>query len=199
MDIKCYKYDDFSVYITPIFENNSQNKREKERLTEQFLLNYIYNDYVILEHNHEGKPYLKYKNNFISISHSKHNLCIAISNREQIGIDVEEHSNRLEQVMTKFLTADDIKFLPKQQSQRLKILTLCWSQKEAVYKLIGKEAGLLGENIRLDIKTITENYKYIIKGTKCEFRAFVKNKTIQNIVVDINDEYEIVVCRYINK
>lgn len=175
----------------------SLTKRERERYAERELLKHIYGTDITLEHDTRGKPYLKGSTDYISISHSKHILCIAISPIVEIGVDVEEFDDRLERVMEKFLTEKQIMLLPKQKLLRLKTLALCWSQKEAAYKLFPERAGLLGENVELDIRTILKECD-VSRCLITESKATIENIDLKMILVDMNEQYEIVVCKSMN-
>ncbi|MCM1035121.1 MAG: 4'-phosphopantetheinyl transferase superfamily protein [Paludibacter sp.] len=138
------------IYVTPIEANDRLNRRERERATEQHLLQEIFGVDVVLSHSSNGAPYIAGNSTHISISHSRHHLCIAVSTEKAIGIDIEELQERIMRLYTRFLSADELEDL----TPNVHNLTLCWCAKEAIYKIAGDKAGAIGEHIRIDTKGI---------------------------------------------
>ena len=52
-----------------------------------------------------------------------------------------------------FLKEEELKLLPEDS---LQALALCWSAKEAVYKLAGEKAGAMGERVVIDIDEVAK-------------------------------------------
>jgi len=93
-------------------------------------------DFLALQspiHYHEsGKPYLENDPLFhISISHSK-NYCALSAGVVEIGIDIEEISERIERISDRFVHHDEVKLIGQ---DRLVGLTRLWTMKEAMFKL----------------------------------------------------------------
>ena len=100
-------------------------KRKKEWLASRLLLNDINPNYSI-SYNAFGAPELS-NGSFISISHSKGLVAIIIS-KEQVGIDIEEISEKALRVSSKFVSTNNLKDLTAEKA------TLIWCCKEAVFK-----------------------------------------------------------------
>ena len=84
------------------------------------------------------KPFLKKElNTFISISHSKHYCALGISSNE-LGIDIEEISPRIERIATRFMNSSEERFVSEQKTLDL---TKIWTMKEAMFKL-NNRAGI---------------------------------------------------------
>lgn len=78
------------------------------------------------------KPFLKKElNTFISISHSKY-YCALGSSSNEIGIDIEEMSTRVERIASRFVNSDEERFV---SDQKILDLTKLWTMKEAMFKL----------------------------------------------------------------
>lgn len=78
------------------------------------------------------KPYLgKQLNTFISISHSQ-NYCAFGSSSNEIGIDIEEMSPRIERIASRFVSNEEKQFIG---DQSILDLTKLWTMKEAMFKL----------------------------------------------------------------
>lgn len=177
MEIRHLNIADTEIYITPII-SSADKARDRERATEKVLLGEIFGHTVDLQHTNEGKPHINEKK-FISISHTKKHLTIALSDTKPIGIDIELISERINRVKERFLNEEELL-----KVKSLNHLALCWSAKEAIYK-INDKAGALGENIRINIDELLRSNV---------FSAFVEDKKYTvNIVEQLND-YEIVLA-----
>ena len=100
-------------------------KRKKEWIASRLLLNEINPNYSI-SYNEFGAPELN-NGSYISISHSKGLVAIIIS-QQQVGIDIEEISEKALRVSSKFVSKNNLKALTTEKA------TLIWSCKEAIYK-----------------------------------------------------------------
>ncbi len=112
--------------------NNIQ--RKSEWLTTRILLTEMLEKRKIINYSTLGKPFLVESNLTISISHSKNFVAIILSSQFQVGIDIEHVSERVRKVIHKFLDDAEI-----QWCRSLKQQTLCWSAKEAIFKIYEKE------------------------------------------------------------
>ncbi len=150
METELYRYGDVSIYVAEIDHDKSvaSSPRERERIAERTLIRQLLGDKVMLTHDENGRPRLEGVKMYISISHSRHKLCIALSETTETGVDIEELQPRLEEVKYKYMTEGALGELREKGS--LAELALCWSAKEAVYKLAGEKAGALGENVVLE-------------------------------------------------
>ncbi|MBL6659998.1 MAG: 4'-phosphopantetheinyl transferase superfamily protein [Crocinitomicaceae bacterium] len=77
-----------------------------------------------------GKPTLKESHFQISISHSKHTICLGLS-KLNIGIDIEVPKNRILRITSKFCSREEAKLF---NEQCIHDMTLLWTLKEAAYK-----------------------------------------------------------------
>jgi phosphopantetheinyl transferase len=121
----------------------SQAGREREKEGIQILLQKEFSENpVSLNYDVHGKPFLENSSEFISISHSKDILALAISSKN-IGIDIEMLSDKAEKVKNKFLSKKELTALINGQNI---IYTIYWSAKEVLYKLNGKKGVSLKNN-----------------------------------------------------
>ncbi|MBQ9705419.1 MAG: 4'-phosphopantetheinyl transferase superfamily protein [Paludibacteraceae bacterium] len=184
MELKRYDTARAVLYVCPIPEADA-SKRERERLTEAALLQHIFGQPVTLAHDADGKPSLDGRPEHISISHSRGRLCIALS-AEEVGVDIEDISPRLERVKERFLTADEqqqwLQLHADGNLTPLQRLAVCWSAKEALYKLAGSRAGALGENILISVGEIGKNNI---------FHAAIGRERFTLQTVEMNPQYEI--------
>ena len=114
-------------------------------------LNVARND--IWVYNEHGKPYFADKKNlFFSISHCKGAVAVAIDDKE-IGVDIEEISRYKESLESYVLNEDEVPRCARNDNRKEAFIEV-WTQKEAVFKL-------LGTGITHDIKEVLKNHPEI--------------------------------------
>jgi phosphopantetheinyl transferase len=118
-------------------QNAGKEKRVLEGLGSRFLLSELLNskDFELI-YDEYNKPYLNGSQYKISISHSHQWLVIAISNAEEIGVDIELVRDKVERIKHKFATDEELEFAGNNHEK----LTYLWAAKEAIYKAYGKKA-----------------------------------------------------------
>lgn len=82
-----------------------------------------------------GRPYIPGDSRHISISHSAGAAAVAISDAP-IGLDIQADSDTLDRIAPKFARPEELNAIRESSDRRL--LQLCWSAKEALFKLYGK-------------------------------------------------------------
>jgi phosphopantetheinyl transferase len=82
-----------------------------------------------------GAPYIE-DEGFISISHAKNLVGIAINSFYQIGLDLELIQDKAFTVQSKFLNESEISIFDTSNHHTM---TACWSAKETLYKLAGRK------------------------------------------------------------
>ncbi|MBO7429074.1 MAG: 4'-phosphopantetheinyl transferase superfamily protein [Paludibacteraceae bacterium] len=113
-------------------ERHKSVKRRQEYLSVRALLLDALGHECDVFHDEMGKPSLPEAHLRISISHTKGYAAILISPRREVGLDIEQFSDKIFHVRDKFLRADEKQIIDS--TDRTQLL-LCWSAKEAVYKL----------------------------------------------------------------
>lgn len=110
------------------FENIVSNTRKNEFVTTRLLLKDILRDnYIPIQYEESGKPYLQ--NNQISISHSKGYVAIILSKKSCVAIDVEQYRKTIFSIAHKFVNESEEAIFSS-----LEDLILLWSAKETLYK-----------------------------------------------------------------
>lgn len=105
-----------------------------------------------LEHHENGAPYLPdFPGLFISISHCRRMVAVAVSDSCPIGIDIEEPRLNLLRVASRVFSSEELDLLPLSQSERLSGLVRLWTLKEALFKLYPSMAA---RDFRNNISTI---------------------------------------------
>ena len=152
-------------------------RQKKEWIASRLLLNEMNPNYSI-SYNAFGAPELS-NGRFISISHSKGLVAIIIS-QQQVGIDIEEISEKALRVSSKFVSTNNLKALTAEKA------TLIWCCKEAVFKWHQK-----GEvDFIADIKL--HPFESMEKG---EIRAEFRNTQLILNYQKINNHYLVYVCK----
>lgn len=95
----------------------------------------------------DGKPFLTNKSQHISVSHSGKWIAVMAHTNKSVGIDVEIPSEKIQKIYTRFLS--DTEQLELSNGENLNQLQIAWSAKEALYKIIGKEAVDFAKQLRL--------------------------------------------------
>lgn len=91
-----------------------------------------------LAHHPSGAPFLpQYPEKSISISHAAGVVAVLLApSTYRLGVDVERKRPQLLRVQTKYLHDDELPMLLPCISDELTALTLLWSAKEALFKLL---------------------------------------------------------------
>jgi len=111
--------------------------RKKQVLACRMILSHFLNPRELqLEYDEFGKPFLKNRNEFISLSHSGMVSAAIINGQGPAGIDIEIIRDRIGRVSDRFLTKAELAGIDPEH--RLEWLYVCWCGKEALYKLYGK-------------------------------------------------------------
>lgn len=79
-----------------------------------------------------GKPYLKDRSSFISISHTKGYVAVILSCISAVGIDIEQYGQRVHKVAHKYMREDEA--LSVYKGDDTWALLLHWSAKEVMFK-----------------------------------------------------------------
>ncbi len=129
---------DYTQYLT---ENEQQRMISFKSISRrmEFTATRILRHKVIgfeqIHYNNNGAPYIK-NEGFISISHGKHHVGIAINKSYAIGLDLESQRENILDLRGKFLSAEE---KSRFNIDDPKEVTKIWSAKEALYKLAGRK------------------------------------------------------------
>lgn len=115
--------------------NKLEEKRDIERKGTRFLLQKMLNSEMVeLEYDQYNRPYLKGRNEHISISHSHRWLAISMHTSNETGVDVELIREKVSNIKHKFLCDEEMEFAQND----IEKMILLWTCKEAIYKVHGK-------------------------------------------------------------
>lgn len=145
----------------------SSDRRRKEWLAARVLLGRMAGPGARIAYAPSGKPYLKNDSRPISISHTAQWAALAISEAENVGLDIEQWGHRALRVKDKFLSPAEEEIMrcgsPAQRAVE------AWSGKECVFKLFGHDQLALKDDIFL--------HDFSASGTSATCRAKVAGRT----------------------
>ena len=128
--------------------------KQLQHLAGRYLLQYLYPEfpYHLIEIADTRKPYLPNEEFHFSISHCGDFAAVIVSRDHRAGIDIELVSPKVEKIKNKFLNGKELEELSQwEEGDELRLLTLLWSCKEAVFKWYGNGGVDFRENIHLSL------------------------------------------------
>lgn len=123
------------------------DKRKLEYLGVRVALKALLGKESIIQYDADGKPFLVDGSFQISISHSGKWIAVMAHPRRAAGIDIEIPSDKIKKVCKRFLSETEQEELTG--CMDIKQLQLAWSAKEALYKIIGKNAVDFANQLRI--------------------------------------------------
>lgn len=175
----------FSPEDVKIFKRFKNKSRQKHWISYRLAIREILGEDKILEFSYDehGKLYIANYNYKLSVTHSGNYAAVIISNKHNVGIDMEKITNRINELEDKFLAAFERKRLPNVNRQ--KYLTAFWSAKETLFKLYGKRELHFGKNIFIDFKDINSKGSLIgkIKNPNFEKDYHISYRVFRNYML----------------
>jgi 4'-phosphopantetheinyl transferase len=129
------------------FEKINSDKRKLEFLGTRWLLKILLGKEINVQYTADGKPYLNDGSYHLSLSHSGKWMAVMIHPTKSVGIDIECPTDKIQKVYKRFLSETEQAELS--DGKDIKQLQIAWSAKEALYKVIGKEAVDFANQLRL--------------------------------------------------
>jgi len=131
------KFEQIGMYAVEL-ENISSEKRKREFLGVRLALRELLGKDVLISYDGDGKPCLTDNSYRISISHSGKWIALMAHSTRTVGIDIECPSHKIQKLYLRFLSKKEIEELS--DGKDIRQLQIAWSAKEALYKIIGKQA-----------------------------------------------------------
>lgn len=130
-------------------ESYKHEGRKKQWLSYRAMIRELVEEDHQISYTEFGKPFLQInkKNKHLSITHAGDYSAVIINELFPVGIDIEKSGNRIERVSQRFLSDDELKFMNRANFQNH--LTICWTVKEALFKLHGNTCPDFKEQIKL--------------------------------------------------
>jgi phosphopantetheinyl transferase len=128
------------------------SKVSTHNLAARVLAHYVSPDFAPLEKDAYGKPYFDSEDHKISITHAGEYAAFIQTEKRECGIDMEEITERVRRIQSKFVREDEEPFL----AEDLKGLFAVWCAKETMYKYYGLKALDFKNNMKLDYQKLAE-------------------------------------------
>ena len=102
---------------------------------------------LVFGREEKGKPYLVNGDYFFSVSHAGKYVCIAVSDKGNIGVDIEHMKGMKYALMRHFCTEEDVRFIMGEKPADTAVMTdyemilrffTVWTYKEAYVKCTGE-------------------------------------------------------------
>ena len=126
----------FKNKYLPVIERMHEN-RKREWLTIRVLVKELLGEEKEILYDSIGKPYLSDNSFHISISHTKGYAALILNKENEVAIDIEKISSKVENVRKRFVNDEEDKVL-SHSNERIHLL-LYWSAKESLFKRLGVE------------------------------------------------------------
>ena len=138
--------------------------RRKEKLCTRLILAKMLNGAAEIGHKDSGAPYLKGRNEQISVSHSGSFAAVALSSNPGTGIDIEIIKDRILKVRERVFSESELNTMPADDAESNLI---GWTSKEALFKAIPEGDIDFREHLHLQIPE-TAKRNEIIRHTASE-------------------------------
>lgn len=115
---------------------------------------------VQLQKNERGRPYLQPSSGHVSLSHAYPFAAAVVHPRRAVGLDLEQPRQQLLRIKQKFLS-------PQEQAwvgENVEKLCLCWTAKEALYKMNGEPGLVFSRDILLEPAAVGGGVDAWLKG-----------------------------------
>jgi 4'-phosphopantetheinyl transferase len=142
------RFERKELYLDELEQRKSEH-RKCEYLGARLALKELLGREVVVKYNEDGKPILQDGSHRISISHSGKWIAVMVHPSQEVGVDIECPHPKIEKVYTRFLGLQEQEELYGDGDRDIRKLQLAWSAKEALYKIIGKEAVDFAKQLRI--------------------------------------------------
>jgi phosphopantetheinyl transferase len=170
--------EEFFLQKVPLQREITHPHKRLQHLAGRYLLPFLFPDfpYEEIEIADTRKPFLPNEQYHFSISHCSDYAAAIVSKTNRVGVDAEIITLRVEKIKHKFLHQNELRFVNSQPTnQQVKLLTLLWSAKEAMFKWYG-----LGE---VDFSEMMRTFPFELKDKGEIDAAFMKDDLQQKLLL----------------
>jgi phosphopantetheinyl transferase len=143
------------------------SKVSRHNLAARALAHHVSPDFSPMEKNEFGKPFFDSEDHKISITHAGEYAGFIQTEKRECGIDMEEITERVRRIQSKFIREDELPFL----AEDLNGLFAVWCAKEAMYKHYGLKALDFKTNMKLDYQKLAKKGTLIGHIFKEDYRV----------------------------
>ncbi len=142
--------EDFFFASVPLQKEITHPHKRLQHLAGRFLLKELYPDFPIelIKIADTRKPFLEDEAFHFSISHCGDYAAVMVGKTYRVGVDVEMITEKIDRIIPKFLSAEEVLLLQKDSIE--KTATLFWSVKESIYKWQGKDGVDFKKHIHIE-------------------------------------------------
>ena len=134
--------------IEPLPEGEGSQRERERALAYDVLCRLLDEEHPRLEHDGKGAPYLPdHPDLWVSISHCRTAVAVAVSSEGRVGIDVECRRRIGDGLMERVCAKDELAAVRSAEDSVMALLQL-WTRKEAVLKMRG--TGIQGFGSMVD-------------------------------------------------
>ena len=144
--------EDFFLRSVMVQSSVTHPQKRLQHLAGRFLLPFLFPDfpYKAIEIADTRKPYLPDEEYHFSISHCGNYAAAVVSSTERVGVDIEMITPRVDRIKHKFLHPEELRFVNTYPvEEQIKLLTVLWSAKEAMFKWWGRGDVDFSEVLRI--------------------------------------------------
>jgi phosphopantetheinyl transferase len=129
-----------SFFDVPLQRTITHPHKRLQHLAGRYLLRHLFPEFPLemIRLADTKKPFLEGEPFHFSISHSGDFAAAMVSRINRTGVDIEKVSEKVAMISHKFLSGKDKEILDEQSSiNKVQLMTMMWSCKEAVFKWYG--------------------------------------------------------------
>ena len=131
--------ENFFLEHVPLQRNITNPHKRLQHLAGRYLLRELFPEFplslIIIADTR--KPFLEDDAFHFSISHCGNYAAAIVSTQNRVGVDIEIPHPKIEKIQHKFLSEKEKNLLNKTDGNKIKMLTMAWSIKEAMFKWYG--------------------------------------------------------------
>ena len=166
------------------FNKIASDKRKLEFLSIRVALKSLLGKEIQIEYDSEGKPHLSDQSYHISISHSNKWIAVMAHTSRNVGIDIECPTDKIKKLYQRFLSITEQKELSN--GNDIRQLLLAWSGKEALYKIIGREAVDFANQLRI--------FPFEVKPSGEMKAQHIPSESFYKLFYQLTEQYTLVYC-----
>ena len=166
------------------FNKIASDKRKLEFLSIRVALKSLLGKEIQIEYDSEGKPHLSDQSYHISISHSNKWIAVMAHTSRKVGIDIECPTDKIQKLYQRFLSITEQKELSN--GKDIRQLLLAWSGKEALYKIIGREAVDFANQLRI--------FPFEVKPSGEMKAQHIPSESFYKLFYQLTEQYTLVYC-----
>lgn len=131
--------ENFFLAHVPLQRNITHPHKKLQHLAGRYLLRELFPEFplslIIIADTR--KPFLEDDAFHFSISHCGNYAAAIVSTQNRVGVDIEIPHAKIEKIQHKFLSEKEKNMLSRTHGNTIKMLTMAWSIKEAMFKWYG--------------------------------------------------------------